>query len=248
MTHRSPTQTAARRRKRATQLALPVVERRKRRKGGGRKPNGTRAGVSHLAREVFSPAEPVHVTMRTVAGLRALRGAVLFPKLRDALRSGSKDGFRVVQFTVMTNHIHLIVEAEGKESLARGMQGLAIRLARTINRHMNRKGKVWGDRYHATVLRSPTQCRHALAYVLNNARKHAAEAGRRCGNGWTDPCSSAAWFSDWAEEPREYGAKPRGGFPIARTWLLRVGWKKAAAGLIHPDEVPARGGVARRAV
>ena len=190
--------------------------------------------------DVVNDALTTRSSSYTVPGLRGLRGAVLFPKLRTALRAGSKEGFRVVQFTVMTNHIHLIVEAEGKESLAHGMQGLAIRLARTINGHLNRKGKVWGDRYHSTVLRSPTQCRHALAYVLNNARKHAAESGRKCEHGWTDPCSSAGWFSDWAEQPRVCWAKPRGGFPNARTWLLRVGWKKAAAGLIHPDEVPAR--------
>ena len=191
-------------------------------------------------RESFGAAAPVHVTMRTVEGIRGLREDGLFEKVRDALRLGCRDGFRVVHFTVLGNHVHLIVEAAGKEALALGMQGLSIRLARTINRHMERTGKVWSDRYHAVVLRGPTQCRHALAYVLNNFRKHAAESGggRRIGRGWVDPCSSAAWFDGWAEEPGVEWNAPRGGFPGPRTWLLRVGWRKG--GLIAPDEVPGR--------
>jgi REP element-mobilizing transposase RayT len=209
---------------------------RKRRKGAGRKPNGPRAGVSHLGRQNFATTDPVHVTLRTVESLRGLRGEVLFPKLRHALRLATKDDFRVVHFTVMGNHVHLIVEAAGKEPLARGMQGLAIRVAKTINKHLGRRGTVWDDRYHATVLGSPTQVRHALAYVLNNFRRHAAPHGRMPGKGWVDPCSSAAWFTDWTEEPSVHWAPPRGGFPSAQTWLLRDGWKKA--GLIDPDEVP----------
>ena len=33
-------------------------------------------------------------------------------------------------------------------------------------------GKVFPDRYHAQIIRTPRQARHALAYVLNNWRKH----------------------------------------------------------------------------
>ena len=201
--------------------------------------------MPHLVREDFGAAEPVHVTLRTLDAVRGLRGEALFPKVRDALRRGCKEGFRVVHFTVMGNHIHLIVEADGKEALARGMQGLSIRLARTINGHMKRRGTVWRDRYHATVLRSPTQCRHALAYVLQNKRKHEAEVGRRLGRGWVDPCSSAAWFRDWAKKPSVAWESPQGGFPAPRTWLLRVGWQKV--GLIDPDEVPARRSVGKPA-
>jgi hypothetical protein len=54
----------------------------------------------------------------------------------------------VVHYSIQSDHIHLIVEAESRERLIRGALGLAIRLARAINRVLGRCGRVWGDRYH----------------------------------------------------------------------------------------------------
>jgi putative transposase len=79
---------------------------------------------------------------------------------------------------VQGNHIHLIVEAENKRALARGMQGLQIRIAKGLNRVMKRRGKVFSDRYHAHILRTPTEVRNALRYVRENHRKHEAQRGR----------------------------------------------------------------------
>jgi hypothetical protein len=52
------------------------------------------------------------------------------------------------------------------------MQGLNIRLARTINRLFNRTGKVFADRFHARVVRGWNAIKKALRYVVQNARKH----------------------------------------------------------------------------
>ena len=57
----------------------------------------------------------------------------------------------------------------------RGIRGLAIRIARAVNRAWLRRGRVWGDRYHAHSLRSPREVRNALVYVLQNFRKHFAQ-------------------------------------------------------------------------
>jgi putative transposase len=40
---------------------------------------------------------------------------------------------RLVEFTVLSNHLHLIVEADNSTELSRGMQGLCVRLARALN-------------------------------------------------------------------------------------------------------------------
>jgi REP element-mobilizing transposase RayT len=71
--------------------------------------------------------------MRCADGFPSLRGNRLFPFVRPVLAAGSRAQFRVVHFTAQSNHVHLIVEANGKHALTRGMQGLTIRLAKAIN-------------------------------------------------------------------------------------------------------------------
>src|SRR6185436_14700651 len=111
--------------------------------------------------------------------------------LRAAFRRGKdRFGFRLVQFSVQTNHLHLICEAEDKRALSRGMQGLAIRIARRMNRLAERKGKLFADRYHASILKSPTQVRRALVYVLHNVAHHNPEL-----TGGIDVYSSAPYFA-----------------------------------------------------
>ena len=98
----------------------------------------------------------------------------MFRSVRRAL-AGARDrfGFRLVHFSVQRDHLHLLAEAHDRRALGRGMQGLAIRVAKAVNRRLDRHGKVFGDRYHAHALRTPRETRSALRYVLSNIRKHA---------------------------------------------------------------------------
>jgi REP element-mobilizing transposase RayT len=66
----------------------------------------------------------------------------------DALRAASVPfGMKVVHFSVQGNHLHLIIEAEGRGALSRGMQSLAVRIAIGLNRPSRRNGTVFADRY-----------------------------------------------------------------------------------------------------
>jgi REP-associated tyrosine transposase len=157
--------------------------------------------------------------MRALHGLPSLRSPRVFSAVLGALTVASRDVFRVVHFSVQSDHLHLVVEAHDKDTLGRGVLGLAIRLARTINRALARKGSVWGDRYHARALPTPREVRNALIYVLMNFRKHRPADRRRL-----DPCSTAPWFEGFCETVPH----PNDPHPVcaARTWLLRVGWRR----------------------
>jgi hypothetical protein len=76
----------------------------------------------------------------------------------------------------MGNHIHLIVEAADRVALTRGAKGLAIRIARGLNRLMGSRGQVIAERYHARILRTPTEVRNAVHYVLANHAHHFGRA------------------------------------------------------------------------
>lgn len=207
------------------------------RKGAGRKPSGRKAGVPHLKRPSLNRDKPVHVTLRILAGLPRLRRKRAFRAIREAIRAGHKSFFQVAEFSVQQNHLHLLCEANDRRGLARGMQGLKIRIAKALNRLWARKGTVFSDRYHARILETPLQVKNALAYVLNNARRHAWQHGRRTlPRRWVDPFSSAEQFAGWRE--RFPATVPDGVTREARTWLLRVGWRRR--GLLPVAAVPGR--------
>jgi len=163
------------------QLALPLKSWGGARKGAGRKPASGRSNTPHRARPQHNPALPLHITLR--ARLRPLRSQHIFPTVRLALSQAARRSaaFRVIQFSVQDDHLHLIVEAADKAALSRGMRGLAIRLARQVNQLLMRKGPLWADRWHGRALTSPRQVRNAFVYVLGNFRKHQSA---RSGPGW----------------------------------------------------------------
>ena len=132
-----------------------------------------------MEREVLKPRFPVHVTWRMEPGVWNLRTQRCFGAMKRAMYAGAvRGGFRLVHYAVMGNHVHLIVEAPDRVKLARGMQGLGVRIARALNRVMGRSGRVIGDRYHAHVLRTLAEVRRARAYLLTNARRHYGHEAR----------------------------------------------------------------------
>lgn len=182
------------------------------------------------------------MTLRVRAGIPSLR---LVPIVREIERSFSaacaRPGFRLVHYSLLSNHAHLIVEARDREALGRGMKAIAGRIARAVNRVARRSGKVFADRYHLRVLPTPREVHHALRYVLLNARRHAAAAGAALSRVVRlDPASSARWFDGWRRTPPsacEAGPSRRRPVARSRTWLLTIGWRRY--GLLDPADVPA---------
>ncbi len=128
--------------------------------------------------------------------------------------------------------MHLIVEAECGASLASGLRGVAVRVARRLNRLLFRRGRFWADRWHGRALTSPRQVRNALVYVLQNHNKHGSQGGALL-----DPLSSSQWFDGFAAPvPRGFRSIGPPCIATPTTWLLRVGWQRR--GLIHFWERP----------
>jgi REP element-mobilizing transposase RayT len=213
------------------------------RPGAGRKPKGERAGTPHRALQKHRPGEPVLATLR--ASHQPLRTAANFPAIRAAIAGASQREparFRVVHFSVTEDRVHLIVEAADARALSAGMRSVSIRIARALNQLLDRKGKVWADRWHGHALCTPKDVRNALVYVLANFRRHARHAPPP----GVDPFSSAAWFDGF----KNSGALPFAGRPLPdsdepppvsppRSRLLASGWRKH--GLIGLNEAPPAG-------
>lgn len=206
-----------------------------RRAGAGRKPGRLRRDP-HARRAPIDARHPCHLSLRVLNGIPTLRRRRFLHELEAALRAGcERRGFRVVHYSVMSNHAHFVAEARDAYALSCGLRSLGARFARAVNRAFGRSGTVLADRIHVRTLRTPREARHALAYVLLNARKHAVEIGRRPGASTApDPASSGRWFDGWKEAVGAALDPPAVAHP--RCWILRTGWKRWR--LISLSEVP----------
>jgi putative transposase len=183
------------------------------RRRAGRKTKEKRKRVSHRARAKVTPGCAVHVTLRVREGLWNLRGARAFAVLSRCFeRARDRFGFRLIHFSVQGNHLHLLVEPRDNAALARGVQGLAVRVAKGLNRLMGRRGPVFADHFHSRVLRTPTEAARARDYVLNNFAHHAAQWGAPVDLTGPDALSSAVNGASLVVQPR--------------TWLMSVGWRR----------------------
>ena len=212
----------------------PVFRWGGRREGAGRRRSRPAGSVTHQVRPFHDRHQPVLVTWKVLPGLPSLRWLPAARAVGEAMRAttgrhAGRTSFRIVHFSIQPDHVHLLAEAGSKTTLARGLAGLAIAIARNVNKAMGRKGKLFAERYHAIALSTPCAVRNAIVYVLQNHRHH------RPSRHWVDECSSGRWFNGW-KATLPVPATPS---PVAAplTWLLGVGWRRH--GLIALTEGPA---------
>jgi len=209
------------------QLAFSFRARRRRpkkRRKPGRKPGPGGRRVSHKRRPELPSRFPVHVTYRLVRRLPSARRPAVFRAIRRAFNEGREAfGGRLCHFSVQRDHLHLVVEAANREALSRALHALAIRIARAINRVLGRKGQVFADRYHMRILKTPTEVKNALRYVLENRWKH--HPARPDYFVEQDFCSSLAWLDSAVVAPR--------------TWLLQSA--ERALRIPRPPSTPTGG-------
>lgn len=176
------------------------------------------------------------MTLRFVDGVGRLRRRSQHAAIRKALARTAKPYCRIVHYSIQSHHMHLLVEADDRFALARGMIAFKTSCARRLNAVAARRGRAFADRYHARYLKTAAETRTALAYVMNNWRRHGED---RISPGWRiDPFSSAAVFDGWTSSTVTDRVRRGRAPPVARarSWLLTLGWREYGA--IHPREMP----------
>lgn len=199
------------------------------------RPPGKRPKVPHRKRPWHTSAHPLHITLRANPRLPCFRVWSLYRAFERAFRTTRWPDFRIVEYSVQSNHVHMIVEASNNAALTRGMRSFLVRANRLFNAaHGRGRGKVWADRYHARALETPRQVRRALVYCLANFKKH--QPSKRASS-QIDAFSSGPWFDAWSvPHVLRDGDDPERPTPRARTDLLRTAWRHL--GLIRPTEAP----------
>jgi hypothetical protein len=208
-----------------------------RRKGAGRKRVLARSSPSHRPRAGAREWAPQLVTLRMRDGLPNLRKPGTWEVVKAVMRAfRGRFAVAVVHYSLLTNHMHLIVECSDRGEFVRGMRALCIRLAKRLAAHLGMKGPIFASRYHARELTTPREVWNALRYALLNARRHGAQAGLPLPSDTLDRYSTAPLFDGWSHAVASRPPDLDLGVSAPRSWLLRFGWRRH--GLLDPNEIP----------
>lgn len=137
---------------------------------GGRRPGSGRKrihskGVAHRQREMVKMRNALHINFKYRTNIRHKKGVHL---LKRAILNARKKGLRIIHFSLQSNHIHLILEAQDNSILTRGMRSLTVTFAKGLG-----LGRVQIERYHLHVLKNLRETKNAVHYVLFNEQKHS---------------------------------------------------------------------------
>lgn len=137
--------------------------------GGRRSKSGRKRihsiGVSHRSREVVNTKQTLHINFKYRLNIR---NKEILRILKRAVLNASLKGLRILHYSVQSNHMHFIIEADNNRILEIGMRSLTVTLAKGIH-----KGKVQLERYHLHVLKTIRETKNAIHYVLFNEQKHS---------------------------------------------------------------------------
>src|SRR5882724_2705673 len=95
--------------------------------------------VPHRVRGSLSRYVPVLVTVRLQRWLPSFRLQSLMKIFEQLMRALRMQGFRIVEYSVQDDHLHLLCEADDKQALGRGMKVFTLKLNKRINAALRRK-------------------------------------------------------------------------------------------------------------
>ena len=149
--------------KKGTQLKLTN------RKNAGR-PAIRDKGIRHTKREEITRPMPTHLTIKLITA--HIQNKFILKALRHAILRARIQGLRIVHYSLEHNHVHIYAEATDNLTLAKGMKALGVSLVKKMNNYLKHKGSCYKTRYHLRILRSATEVKNVLCYILKNGIKH----------------------------------------------------------------------------
>lgn len=130
------------------------------------------------AKRHYIPGQIWHITHR------CHKGEFLFKFSKDRKRwlqwlyeAKKRYGLEILNYTVTSNHIHLLVIGDHKrDTISHSIKLVAGRTGQEFNQRKNRKGAFWEDRYHATAVESGDHLIKCLVYIdLNMVRARVVD-------------------------------------------------------------------------
>ena len=127
-------------------------------------------GIRHIKRAEIRRPTPLHLTIKLIRA--DIQNKIILKALRRAIMRARLQGMVVIHYSLEHDHIHLYAESSDNGTLARGMKALGVTLVKRINGHFKNKGSCYKTRYHLRILKSASEVKNVLNYILKNGIKH----------------------------------------------------------------------------
>jgi putative transposase len=149
------------------------------------------------APRLYAPGGTVHVVARCNNREFCLTAAQDFEVLvAHLLEMRRTYDITLYAYTLMANHIHLLLRAPKLDALGRPLRWLMTETAKTFNRARGRRGHFWERRYHACLVEEDVYALAALRYIDRNPVRAGLVADPA-----TYPWSSCAAYAVGAANP-----------------------------------------------
>ena len=87
--------------------------------------------------------------------------------MRHFRRTARREGFAILAYCLMPDHVHLLVEGTQSQSDLRRFVKRTKQSSAQVYSHMN-DGRLWNEGYHDRVLRKETDVREVARYIVWN--------------------------------------------------------------------------------
>lgn len=127
-------------------------------------------GIRHIERELITFTRALHLTVKL--NKADIQNKSILKALRYAICRARIQGLKIIHYSLEHNHIHLYAEADNNEVLAKGMKAFGVCLVKRINKFFKTVGTVYKHRYHLRILKSASDVKNVINYILKNGIKH----------------------------------------------------------------------------
>jgi hypothetical protein len=157
-------------------------------KNAGR-PGFRDVGIRHTEHEEITRRRPLHLTIKLIRA--DIQTKIILKALRHAIARARLQGLKIIHYSLEHDHIHLYAESSDNKILGKGMKALGVSLVKKINITFKRRGTCYKTRYHLRILRSVSEVKNVINYILKNGIKHKRT------NSVIDPYNSALVLHDF---------------------------------------------------
>jgi putative transposase len=113
-----------------------------------------------------------HVTSKINYDAMAMESAEVKKMFLDFIeKAKTKFQIKIWNFTVMDNHIHILIKPGKDASLSKVMQWIKCNFTKRLNKTHNAKGHLWGERFFSRIIRDEEDFARTSAYIDNNPVK-----------------------------------------------------------------------------